>query len=55
MQVVDKKNVEKRILYYWSKIYTQGIKESQDYEKLEKCFKRCKYSKDTKISLISCL
>ena len=37
MQVVDKKNVENRILYYWSKIYTQGIKEAQDYEKLEKC------------------
>lgn len=36
MQVVDQKNIEKRILYYWSKIYTQGIKETENYEKLEK-------------------
>ena len=36
MQVVDKKNIEKRLLFYWSKMYIQGIKESDDYEKLEK-------------------
>lgn len=36
MQVVDQKNIEKRILYYWSKMYTQGIKETENYEKLEK-------------------
>ena len=36
MQVVDRKNIEKRILYYWSKMYIQGIKRGEDYEKLEK-------------------
>ena len=37
MQVVDRKNIEKRLLYYWSKMYIQGIKEAEDYDKLEKC------------------
>ena len=36
MQVVDKKNIEKRILFYWSKMYTSSIKEGDDYEDLEK-------------------
>ena len=36
MQVLDQKNIEKRLLYYWSKMYIQGIKEAEDYEKLEK-------------------
>ena len=36
MQVVDKKNIEKRILYYWSKMYAKSIKAGDDYEKLEK-------------------
>ena len=36
MQIVDKKNIEKRILYYWSKMYIQSIKQGEDYEKLEK-------------------
>lgn len=36
MQVVDKKNIEKRILFYWSKMYTMSIKSGDDYEKLEK-------------------
>ena len=36
MQVVDKKNIEKRILFYWSKMYNMSIKEGDDYEKLEK-------------------
>ena len=36
MQIVDKKNIEKRLLYYWSKMYIQNIKEGEDYEKLEK-------------------
>lgn len=36
MQLVDRKNIEKRILYYWSKMYIQGIKQAEDYEKLEK-------------------
>ena len=36
MQVVDRKNAEKRIMFYWSKGYSSSIKEGQDYEKLEK-------------------
>ena len=36
MQVLDQKNIEKRLLYYWSKMYTQTIKQGEDYEKLEK-------------------
>ena len=36
MQIVDKKNIEKRILFYWSKMYIQSIKEGEDYDKLEK-------------------
>ena len=30
MQVVDKKNIEKRILYYWSKMYVKSIKAGDD-------------------------
>ena len=36
MQVVDRKNVEKRILFYWSKMYTSSIKHGIDYKKLKK-------------------
>ena len=36
MQVVDRKNVEKRIMFYWSKQYTTNISRGQDYNKLEK-------------------
>ena len=36
MQIVDRKNIEKRILYYWSKMYTGSIKKGQDFDKLEK-------------------
>ena len=37
MQVTDHKNIEKRILFYLSKMYTKNIKKSQDYSSLEKC------------------
>ena len=37
MQVTDRKNIEKRILFYLSKMYTKTIKEGLDYNKLEKC------------------
>ncbi len=37
MQVVDRKNVEKRILFYLSKMYTKTIVSGQDYASLEKC------------------
>lgn len=36
MQLLDKKNIEKRLLYYWSKMYTSSIKSGMDYEKLQK-------------------
>ena len=36
MQIVDRKNIEKRILYYWSKMYTSSIKKGEDFDKLEK-------------------
>ena len=36
MQIVDRKNIEKRLLYYWSKMYTSSIKKGEDFEKLEK-------------------
>ena len=36
MQIVDRKNIEKRILYYWSKLYSMNLKEGKDYESLEK-------------------
>jgi predicted transposase/invertase (TIGR01784 family) len=36
MQVVDRKNIEKRLLFYWSKMYTSSIKEGNNYEQLEK-------------------
>lgn len=36
MQLVDKKNIEKRILFYWSKMYSSSIKAGKDYEDLEK-------------------
>ena len=37
MQIVDRKNIEKRILFYLSKMYTKTIKEGEDYGNLEKC------------------
>ena len=36
MQVVDQKNIEKRILFYCSKMYVQSIKSGKDYINLEK-------------------
>ena len=36
MQVVDHNNIEKRIMFYWSKEYSRSIKKGQDYNKLEK-------------------
>ena len=36
MQVIDRRNIEKRILFYWSKLYTSGINEGKDYTKLKK-------------------
>ena len=36
IQLVDQKNLEKRALYYWSKMYISSIKAGYDYSKLEK-------------------
>ena len=37
MQVVDQKDIEKRILFYWSKMYIQTISSGNDYESLKRC------------------
>lgn len=36
MQIIDKKNIVERILFYWSKLYIRSIKKGIDYDKLEK-------------------
>ena len=36
MQLVDKKNIEKRILFYFSKMYTGSIRKGEDYKELKK-------------------
>lgn len=36
MQIVNQHNIEKRILYYWAKMYTQTIKEGDQYNDLKK-------------------
>ena len=36
LQLVDKKNIEKRLLFYWSKMYTSSIKKGEDFDKLQK-------------------
>lgn len=36
LQVVNENNIEKRMLYYWSKLYQKGIKKGQDYRELKK-------------------
>ena len=37
MQLVDEKNIEKRIVFYLSKMYTQNLKKSHNYSELNKC------------------
>ena len=36
MQVIDEKNIEKRIMYYWSLLYTKGIQQGAPFYKLHK-------------------
>lgn len=36
MQITDEADYDKRALYYWAKIYTEQLKVSEDYSKLEK-------------------
>ena len=35
MQIVNKKNIVDRILYYWSKLYTRQLKVGQDYSEAQ--------------------
>lgn len=37
MQVVNQKNVEKRVVYYLSKMYSENVKEGENYSKSKKC------------------
>ena len=37
MQVVDQNNIEKRILFYLSKMYSSNIKKSKNYNEMNKC------------------
>lgn len=37
MQMNYQKNVEKRILYYWSKLYNKQLKEGEKYTELKRC------------------
>lgn len=37
MQVVNENNIEKRILFYLSKMYTQTIEKGEDYKNANKC------------------
>ena len=36
MQVINKRDIEKRLLFYWSRMYDTSVKEGQDYTQLEK-------------------
>ena len=36
MQIVDKKNIIERLLYYWSRLYSRQLKAGNDYKTLEK-------------------
>ena len=37
MQLVDERNIEKRIVFYLSKMYTQNLKKFHNYSELNKC------------------
>lgn len=36
MQIVNENNIEKRVLFYWSKMYSSSIKSGDDYAELER-------------------
>ena len=36
IQITDEADYDKRALYYWGKVYTEQLREGQDYAKLEK-------------------
>ena len=37
MQVVEKNDIYKRLLFYWSKLYIQNIKSGNNYNELKRC------------------
>ena len=37
MQLVDERNIEKRIVFYLSKMYTQNLRKAHNYSELNKC------------------
>ncbi len=37
MQVIDQRDIEKRILFYWGKMYIQTIKFGNNYDSLKRC------------------
>lgn len=36
MQILDKHNIEKRILFYWSRLYLKQLKRGENYRKLNR-------------------
>lgn len=36
MQIADRRDIEKRILFYWSKLYSQSINSGDSYSNLQK-------------------
>ena len=36
MQMISNEKLPERILYYWARLFSKGIKKDEDYEKLEK-------------------
>ena len=36
MQIVDRNNIEKRMMFYWSKMFSRSVKSGNDYSELEK-------------------
>lgn len=36
LQMIDKDNIVKRLLYYWARLYTKGIKKSEEYNNLKR-------------------
>lgn len=36
MQIVNYNNIDKRLMFYWSKMYSSNLKSGEDYEKLKK-------------------
>ena len=44
MQIIDRKDIEKRILFYWSKLYASTVKAGDNYSDLQKCITNVLYS-----------